>query len=75
MSKNWQALSDFDIFSVVGANKPLQLVDYRITVKEDGMMVIRFEGVQGSPVVSGICIRKAPKLAGTFLTQIFNACR
>lgn len=60
---------------MVGANKPVQLVDYRVTVKEDGMMVIRFEGVQGSPVVSGICIRKAPKSAGTFLTQIFNIFR
>ncbi|PHT61417.1 Kinesin-4 [Capsicum annuum] len=54
-------LSDFDIFSVVGANKPLQLVDSRVSIKENGILVIKFEGIIGSPVVSGICIRKAPK--------------
>lgn len=59
-----QVLSDFDIFSVVGANKPLQLVDLRVSVNDDGMVVIRFEGVNGSPVVSGICIRRAHKLSG-----------
>jgi len=54
----WQVLSDFDVYSVVGANKPLQLVDVRVSMKEDGVIVIRFEGVIGSPVVSGkfICI-------------------
>lgn len=58
-----KVLSDFDIFSIVGANKPLQLVDLRVSVKDDGMVVIRFEGVNGSPVVSGICIRRAPKMS------------
>ncbi|KAM3283226.1 kinesin-like protein KIN-14R [Capsicum chacoense] len=56
-----KVLSDFDIFSVVGANKPLQLVDSRVSIKENGILVIKFEGIIGSPVVSGICIRKAPK--------------
>lgn len=36
-------------------------------MKEDGVIVIRFEGVNGSPVVSGICVRKAPKLSGSFI--------
>lgn len=63
----WQVISDFDIFSLVGANKPLQLVDLRVSMKDDGVIVIRFEGVNGSPVVSGICIRKAPKLSGNIL--------
>ncbi|KAJ9670289.1 hypothetical protein PVL29_026684 [Vitis rotundifolia] len=58
-----KVLSDFDIFSIVGANKPVQLVDLRVPVKEDGLIVIRFEGVNGSPMVSGICIRKAPMLS------------
>ncbi|CAL8164424.1 unnamed protein product [Prunus armeniaca] len=58
-----KVLSDFDIFSVVGANKPLQLVDSRVSVKEDGVVVIRFEGVNGSPVVSGIGIRRAPNVS------------
>ncbi|KAM6563992.1 hypothetical protein CsatB_023990 [Cannabis sativa] len=53
-------LSDFDIFAVAGANKPLQLVDLRVSVKEDRTLVIRFEGVIGSPAVSGIGIRTAP---------------
>ncbi|ONI02549.1 hypothetical protein PRUPE_6G205100 [Prunus persica] len=58
-----KVLSDFDIFAVVGSNKPLQLVDSRVSVKEDGVVVIRFEGVNGSPVVSGIGIRRAPNVS------------
>ncbi|KAM0024515.1 putative Malectin domain-containing protein [Helianthus debilis subsp. tardiflorus] len=48
-------LADFDIFSVVGANKPLQLVDSRVKVKTGDAIVIRFEGITSSPLVSGIC--------------------
>ncbi|XP_004289515.1 PREDICTED: geminivirus Rep-interacting motor protein-like [Fragaria vesca subsp. vesca] len=55
-----KVLSDFDIYAIVGANKPLQLVDSRVSVKEDGVVVIRFEGVIGSPLVSGIGIRRPP---------------
>ncbi|KAG2692696.1 hypothetical protein I3760_08G064600 [Carya illinoinensis] len=29
-----KVLSELDIFSVVGANKPLQLVDLRVSIKE-----------------------------------------
>ncbi|GLU20244.1 hypothetical protein SLE2022_364540 [Rubroshorea leprosula] len=57
-----KVLSDFDIFSVVGANKALQVVDLRVLVKEDGIIVIRFEGDSGSPMVCGICIRRAPNM-------------
>ncbi|KAM7460182.1 hypothetical protein LguiA_035835 [Lonicera macranthoides] len=32
-------------------NKLLQLVDWRISVKDDGLAVIRFEGVTGSPLI------------------------
>ncbi|KAK6923256.1 Malectin domain [Dillenia turbinata] len=60
-ASHWQVLAEFDIFSIVGANKPLQVVDLRVNLKEEGEIVIRFEGVHGSPVVSGICIREAPK--------------
>ena len=35
-------------------------------MKTDDAIVIRFEGVSGSPLVSGICIRKAPTLLGTW---------
>ncbi|KAK9678834.1 hypothetical protein RND81_11G235700 [Saponaria officinalis] len=58
-----KVLSDFDIFAVVGANKPLLLVNFRTPVKEDGLILIRFEGLLGTAVVSGLCIRRAPKLA------------
>ncbi|PIA46512.1 hypothetical protein AQUCO_01500213v1 [Aquilegia coerulea] len=58
-----KVLSELDIYSIVGANKPLQLVDARVSVGENGTLVLRFEGVCGSPVVSGICIRRASKLA------------
>lgn len=64
-----QVLSDFDIFAVVGANKPLQLVDFRASVKEDGVILIRFEAIHGVPIISGICIRRAPQLAGNFLLK------
>ncbi|KAL2905874.1 Kinesin-like protein KIN-14R [Bienertia sinuspersici] len=64
----FNVLSDFDIFAVAGANKPLQLVESRVLVKEDGMIQIRFEGVHGCPLVSGICIRRAPKLADPQVT-------
>lgn len=60
-----QVLSDFDIFSIVGANKPLQLVDTKVSVKEEGVIHIRFEGVNGSPAVCGICLRKAAEMSGT----------
>ncbi|XP_004250527.1 kinesin-like protein KIN-14R [Solanum lycopersicum] len=60
-----KVLSDFDIFSVVGANKPLQFVDSRVSIKDNGILLIRFEGIIGSPVVSGICIRKAPKASAS----------
>lgn len=76
-----QVLSDFDIFSVVGANKPLQLVDSRVSIKENGMLLIKFEGIIGSPVVSGICIRKAPQASGislfasNYLGNLLNGTR
>ncbi|XP_048330983.1 kinesin-like protein KIN-14R [Ziziphus jujuba] len=54
-----KVLSELDIYSVVGANKALQLVDARVSVGGDGAIVIRFEGVNGSPIVSGICIKQS----------------
>lgn len=57
-------LAEFDIFSVVGANRPLLLVDLRVMVMDDGLIRVRFEGINGSPVVCGICLRKAPQVSG-----------
>ena len=59
-----QILSGMDIFAIVGANKPLQLVDVRVSVAKDEDVVISFKGISGSPVVCGICIRKAAAIAG-----------
>ncbi|KAK8663851.1 hypothetical protein V6N13_083656 [Hibiscus sabdariffa] len=67
-------LSDVDIFAVVGANKPLQVVDLRVSVKEDGLIVIRFEGVIGSPMVCGICVRKAQNIPVTQALQEYLKC-
>lgn len=57
-------VSELDIYSLVGANRPLQVADVRVTVERDGLLSIRFEGVNGSPIVSGICIKEATKLPG-----------
>ncbi|KAK9062161.1 hypothetical protein SSX86_019347 [Deinandra increscens subsp. villosa] len=68
-------LADFDIFSVVGANKPLQLVDSRVKVKMGEAIVVRFEGIIGSPLVSGICIRRAPHLLDDDVKHDFLKCQ
>ncbi|KAH9610142.1 hypothetical protein KSS87_003454 [Heliosperma pusillum] len=70
----FNVLSDFDIFAVVGANKPLLLVDFRTHVKEDGLLLMRFEGLLGTAVVSGICIRRAPKLGDSQLAPEYLRC-
>ncbi|XWS41672.1 hypothetical protein CRYUN_Cryun17cG0102500 [Craigia yunnanensis] len=69
-----KVLSDFDIFSVVGSNKPLQVVDLRVSVKEDGLIAMRFEGVIGSPMVCGICVRKAQNIPVTQALQEYLKC-
>ncbi|TQD73797.1 hypothetical protein C1H46_040674 [Malus baccata] len=51
-----------DIYSIVGANKALQLVDVAVSVGEDGAILIRFDGLNGSPIVGGICIKRAASL-------------
>nr|XP_033511856.1 kinesin-like protein KIN-14R isoform X1 [Nicotiana tomentosiformis] len=70
-----KVLNDFDIFSVVGANKPLQLVDSRVSIKNNGVLLIKFEGIIGSPVVSGICIRKAPKMSASQVEHERLTCK
>ncbi|GFS44093.1 di-glucose binding protein with Kinesin motor domain-containing protein [Actinidia rufa] len=72
--KIWYVVSDLDIYSIVGANKPLQLVDIRVTVGEDGVIVIRFNGVNGNPLVSGICIKRAPKILAYQVKQHGLVC-
>ncbi|XP_031285173.1 kinesin-like protein KIN-14R [Pistacia vera] len=69
-----KVLSDFDVFSIVGANKPLQLVDTKVSVKEEGVIHIRFEGVNGSPAVCGICIRKAAEVSVPRVSHEYLKC-
>ncbi|CAN8283918.1 unnamed protein product [Cochlearia groenlandica] len=69
-----KVLSDFDIFSVVGANRPLLLVDLRVVVMDDGLITVRFEGINGSPVVCGICLRKAPQVSVLRTSQDYIKC-
>ncbi|KAG5541912.1 hypothetical protein RHGRI_021665 [Rhododendron griersonianum] len=71
----FDVVSELDIYAVVGANKPLQLVDVRVTVGEDGMIQIRFEGVNGNPVVSGICIKEAHKVLASQVKQGGFVCK
>ncbi|KAG8383643.1 hypothetical protein BUALT_Bualt04G0035300 [Buddleja alternifolia] len=70
-----QILSGFDIFSIVGSNKPLQLVDARVSIKDDGILALRFEGILGSPIVSGICVRKAPKISAPQVNREYFVCK
>jgi hypothetical protein len=42
----------------------LQVHDIRVTVEKDDVLMIKFEGVRRSPMVCGICIKKAPLSAG-----------
>ncbi|XP_058069432.1 kinesin-like protein KIN-14R [Magnolia sinica] len=69
-----KVLSEFDIYSVVGANQPFQLVDARVHVEENRAMAIRFEGIHGSPIVCGICIRKAPKTSDSSVKSKYLVC-
>ncbi|KAK7407182.1 hypothetical protein VNO78_08883 [Psophocarpus tetragonolobus] len=69
-----KVLSELDIYAVVGANKPLQLIDSRVSVKDEGVILIRFESITGSPVVSGICIRRATKASVPQVTSDYINC-
>ncbi|XP_019422125.1 PREDICTED: kinesin-like protein KIN-14R isoform X2 [Lupinus angustifolius] len=69
-----KVLSELDIFAVAGANKPLQLTDSRVRVKDDEVILIRFESINGSPLVSGIGIRKATKVSVPQVTSDYIKC-
>lgn len=66
----WQVLSEFDIFAVVGSNKALQIVNLPVLVKDDGIVNLKFRGIHGSPLVSGICIKKATHISGIHCSDI-----
>ncbi|KAI4325691.1 hypothetical protein MLD38_031068 [Melastoma candidum] len=69
-----KVLSDFDIYGIVGTNKPVQLADLRVVVLEDGILSISLVGVTGSPLLGGICIKKAPKALGLREAQDYVKC-
>ncbi|KAF8780312.1 hypothetical protein HU200_001688 [Digitaria exilis] len=47
---NPQILSELDVYAVVGGNKPLQVRDIRVTVDMNGVIMVNFKGVRGSPM-------------------------
>ncbi|KAL2628647.1 hypothetical protein R1flu_013333 [Riccia fluitans] len=59
-----KVISDLDIYGEVGSNKALVLCTAAGVV--DGSLNIAFQGVASVPIVSAICVRKAP-FSGTIL--------
>lgn len=53
-----QVVSSLDIYARVGSNRPLVLSDLRASVVHEEGLSIRFEGVVGHAIVSGISIRQ-----------------
>ncbi|XP_073039673.1 kinesin-like protein KIN-14Q [Primulina eburnea] len=53
-----KVISSLDIYASVGANKALVISDLKTYVDRDNVLSIRFEGVNGSPIICGISIRK-----------------
>ncbi|KAJ6423202.1 hypothetical protein OIU84_024188 [Salix udensis] len=55
-----KVVSSLDIYAQVGANKPLVVSDLKAFVEGDEDLLIRFKGVMGKPIVSGISVTKDP---------------
>ncbi|KAG8386512.1 hypothetical protein BUALT_Bualt03G0156200 [Buddleja alternifolia] len=53
-----KVITCLDIYARVGANMPLVISNLKTYIDKDDGLSIRFEGVTGSPIVSGIFIRK-----------------
>ncbi|GMJ05412.1 MALECTIN DOMAIN KINESIN 1 [Hibiscus trionum] len=53
-----KVVTSLDIYGQVGANKPLVISNTRTFVDSGGGLLVRFEGLIGSPIVCGITIRK-----------------
>ncbi|KAH6837267.1 Di-glucose binding protein with Kinesin motor domain-containing protein [Perilla frutescens var. hirtella] len=53
-----KVVSCLDIYAKVGSHVPLVISDLKTCIDGDDGLSIRFEGVIGSPIVSGIFIRK-----------------
>ncbi|CAN6285982.1 unnamed protein product [Urochloa humidicola] len=68
-------LSQLDVYAVVGGNRPLQVRDIRVTVEMNGAIMVSFKGVRGSPMICGMCIRKAPLLTVTDGNILCGRCQ
>ncbi|KAI3457574.1 hypothetical protein Pfo_014237 [Paulownia fortunei] len=53
-----KVISCLDIYARVGTHVPLVISDLKTCINRDDGLSIRFEGVIGSPILSGISIRK-----------------
>ncbi|KAI5062062.1 hypothetical protein GOP47_0022601 [Adiantum capillus-veneris] len=51
-----KVVAELDVYSLVGSNTPLIIMNIRATVKEEGLL-ISFRSIAGSPCLSAICIR------------------
>ncbi|XP_021311969.1 kinesin-like protein KIN-14E [Sorghum bicolor] len=70
-----KVLSQLDVYAVVGGNRALQVRDIRVTVEMNGAVMINFKGVRGTPMVCGICIRRAPLLSANSVTDDNVLCK
>ena len=60
--ERYKAITSAYYRGVVGSNTPLVLLDARAKIIEGSALSVRFQSVVGSPIVCGICIRKASLL-------------
>ncbi|ONK73657.1 uncharacterized protein A4U43_C04F33910 [Asparagus officinalis] len=72
--KGIRVLSEFDIFAIVGANKPLQVVGVKVSVDGTDALTVRFEGRRGGATVCGICVRRASELTVTRKNSEYTMC-
>ncbi|CAK9151811.1 unnamed protein product [Ilex paraguariensis] len=56
--QEYKVISCLDVYERVGANRPLVISDLKTSVNGEEGLSIRFEGVTGSPILCGICVRK-----------------
>lgn len=53
-----KVISSLDIYARVGGNMPLVISDIKSQVEGDEGLLIKFEGVNGNPIVCGISVNK-----------------
>ena len=53
-----QVVSKLDVYSRVGSNTPLVVANVKANVKDKGL-IVSLRGIVGSPIISGICVRRS----------------